>query len=198
MQKILYKKIHNIPTRGFSLVELMVSVSVFAIVMTVSVSTLIVLIDVNARTQSLHSVMSNLSFAIDNVTRNIRTGDTYYCTSTSSVESSFPSGEQDCASDSAIVFNRGVDGVRAGYRLNGGVIEHRIDSGGATDAWLAVTSSNVVVTNFDLTVAGVGGVGTNEIQPTVLILVSGFVNDGLSDVTEFSLQTGVTQRVIDI
>ena len=64
---------------GFTLVEMIVSLAIFAIVVTVSVGALLVLVGTNQRLQSEQSVMTNLSFALDSMTREIRTGSYYYC-----------------------------------------------------------------------------------------------------------------------
>ncbi len=66
---------------GFTLVEMIVSLAIFAIVVTVSVGALLVLVGTNQRLQGEQSVMTNLSFALDSMTREIRTGSYYYCAS---------------------------------------------------------------------------------------------------------------------
>jgi prepilin-type N-terminal cleavage/methylation domain-containing protein len=69
---------------GFTLVEMIVSLAVFSIVVTVSVGALLVLVGTNQQLQGEQSVMTNLSFALDSMTREIRTGGAYYCESDSS------------------------------------------------------------------------------------------------------------------
>ncbi len=64
---------------GFTLVEMIVAVAVFSVVATVSVGALLMLIGTNEQLQSEQSVMTNLSFALDSMTREIRTGTWYYC-----------------------------------------------------------------------------------------------------------------------
>ncbi len=66
---------------GFSLVEMIVSLAVFSIVATVSVGALLVLISSNIQLQNEQSVMTNLSFALDSMAREIRTGTDYFCSS---------------------------------------------------------------------------------------------------------------------
>ncbi|MBX9765465.1 type II secretion system GspH family protein, partial [Patescibacteria group bacterium] len=48
------------PRRGFTLVELMVAVSIFAIVMMIGVGALLSLVQTNRRAQAINSVMNNL------------------------------------------------------------------------------------------------------------------------------------------
>ncbi len=70
---------HQVYQSGFTLVEMIVSLAIFAIVVTVSVGALLVLVGTNQRLQDEQSVMTNLSFALDSMTREIRTGSHYYC-----------------------------------------------------------------------------------------------------------------------
>lgn len=69
---------------GFTLVEMIVSLALFSIVITISVGALLVLISANQQLQEEQSVMTNLSFALDSMTREIRTGIHYYCDSQNS------------------------------------------------------------------------------------------------------------------
>jgi len=66
---------------GFTLIEMIVSLGLFSIVITISVGALLVLIATNEQLQAEQSVMTNLSFALDSMTREIRTGTNYYCAS---------------------------------------------------------------------------------------------------------------------
>ena len=78
---------------GFTLVEMIVS-RYFSIVVTTAVGAMLVLISTNQQLQSEQNVMTNLSFALDTMTREIRTGYNYYCTTSDTN----PSGEtkNDC------------------------------------------------------------------------------------------------------
>lgn len=67
--------------RGFSLIEIIVSLGVFSVVITIAVGALLMLVAANAQLQSEQVVMTNLSFALDSMTREIRTGTDYYCIS---------------------------------------------------------------------------------------------------------------------
>jgi prepilin-type N-terminal cleavage/methylation domain-containing protein len=66
-------------SRGFSLVELMVAISLFAIVMLVAVGALLSLVDANRKARALESVMNNLNIAIDGMVRSMRMGNTFNC-----------------------------------------------------------------------------------------------------------------------
>ncbi len=66
---------------GFTLIEIIVSLALFSVVITIAVGALLILIASNRQLQNEQSVLSNLSFALDSMTREIRTGANYYCAS---------------------------------------------------------------------------------------------------------------------
>jgi len=204
-----YKKKYKNTQGGFSLVELMVSLTIFAIVMTVSIGTLLVMIDANSKAQSLYSVMTNLSFAVDNITRNIRTGNEHYCDPSVSATgngNALPGGSPgglDCAEGHAIAFSPGTysGGVeRIGYRyIDGKSIEQKQDMTAAPGSWINITGDEVTITAFDVVVANTDtywGGGDME-QPEISLFIKGYVNNGLDTNTDFSLQTKVVRRILD-
>jgi hypothetical protein len=58
---------------------MIVSLGIFSVVVTTSVGALLVLVSSNQKLQGEQSAMSNLTFAMDSMTREIRTGYNYYC-----------------------------------------------------------------------------------------------------------------------
>ena len=62
------------PNLGFTLVEMLVSISVFLVVMLVAASSLLSIIDGNNKAQSLKSAINNLNFALEDMEKNIRVG----------------------------------------------------------------------------------------------------------------------------
>ena len=64
-------------TAGFTLIEMIVSLALFSVVITISVGALLVLIASNRQLQDEQAVLTNLSFALDSMTREIRTGSAY-------------------------------------------------------------------------------------------------------------------------
>lgn len=184
---------------GFSLIELMVSLTVFAIVMLVCTSTLLTMISANAKAQAMTSAMTNLSFALDSITREIRMGYHYYC-DTNIVSFPATGSTHDCvgsAVGNSIVFTRGRDSAHVGYRLNGTKLEQKIDSGN----WTQLTADEVIVNSFELTTQNTDTYDDNgdTRQPTVDLILKGQVNDiqGISN-SSFNIQTHIVQRRLDI
>ncbi|MFT5832137.1 MAG: prepilin-type N-terminal cleavage/methylation domain-containing protein [Candidatus Paceibacteria bacterium] len=69
---------------GFTLIEIIVSLALFSVVVTIAVGALLILIASNRQLQDEQSVLSNLSFAVDSMTREIRTGANYFCAANNS------------------------------------------------------------------------------------------------------------------
>ncbi len=73
------------PYAGFTLIEMIVSLGVFAVVSTITVGALLTLVAANQRFQYEQGIMSNLSFAVDSMAREMRMGFNYFCASAASV-----------------------------------------------------------------------------------------------------------------
>lgn len=220
----LFTKTHiqvpHSPMRGFTLIELMVSLTIFSILMVVSTGTLLTLIDVNAKAQALSSSATNLSFALDSITREIRTGHYYNCQEASGIDTLPGDTEEDgdsqpfldpldCENGSdSITFIRDRDGYKIGYRrteVDGrGVIQQKIlERDGDEIEWEDLTSSDVSIDIFSITVEDSTVYGNNgsgpgaKDQPYVLLHIEGHVNNGLETDTDFSIQTSIVQRRLD-
>lgn len=184
------------PSRGLTLIEVLVSISIFSIVMVVSVGALVSINDTNQETQLQRTITDNLNFALENMARNLRVGTNYHCDFNVS-----PIGTpRDCASGaSSIVFegykgNPTNPGDQIAYRLNSatGIIERSLDAGGI---FYPLTSSELDVENLLFYVTGTGA---NDLrQPAITIVVSGTATFKDGAVMRFNLQTAVSQRKLD-
>jgi prepilin-type N-terminal cleavage/methylation domain-containing protein len=208
------RRIQKDRIRGFSLVELMVSLSLFSTVMVISVGTLLVMININAKGQALYSSSTNLSFALDNMTRELRTGYHYFCDDAgayyyTSLPEDYPSDgadnfAQDCSSKDFIAFTREWDSHRMGYRLANSAIEFREEQSDGTlvTDWTPITSKNIVVSTFDMTVKGAESFydGNNTAQAVIDISVKGSAanNNGLDTSTDFNIQSHIVAHRLDV
>lgn len=195
---------------GFSLIEVLVSLAIFAVVVTMSVGTMIVMIDANSKAQFSQSISSNMAFALDSMTRDIRTGTDYRC-SNSSTDGALQLNDRsnyvpnDCMGGrSAFAFTEsggslttGLASNRIGFRhrtVDGvGRIERKLSTDGGP--WQAITSENVNITELTFTVRNTNT--SDSLSPQVTIYIKG---EGVGDIqdTEFVLQTTITQRALDI
>lgn len=85
---------------GFTLIEIIVSLAVFSIVITMAVGALLILIGTSEQLRGEQSVMTNLTFAVDSMTREIRTGTDYFCDSRPNTTASHPGGIDNMFNDS--------------------------------------------------------------------------------------------------
>lgn len=201
-------------TRGFTLIEIMVAVSIFAIVMLIGVGALLTMVEVNKRAQGINSVMNNLNAAVEQMSRSIRVGSTYYCGESSVAPSplilSLPN---DCANQGGLLLAFEETGGdpdditdQVVYRLNGTQLERSLCSGANQTcaggqkhgAWVAITAPEVEITNFRFYVTGSTPFSGGDFeQPRVVMVIRGTA-DVQGGPTEFTIQSSVTQRLIDI
>jgi len=199
----------NTTKAGFTLVEVLVSLSLFTVVVTMSVGTLLILIDTNAKQQNMQTVMTNLSFALDSMTREIRTGYYYECESNANnlekvdgkVNKDCPTGESNFAfSESGGSLTSGKGSSRIAYRLEGNSIERRLGnptSGGVN--WQKITAPEVVISELKFIVTDTEPYSDGNLKsPTVTIFLSGTAGDIVGLDSSFNIQTTVTQQVLDL
>lgn len=197
-----------IQNQGFTLIEMIVSLGIFSIVVTTAVGAMLILISTNQQLQSEQNVMTNLSFALDTMTREIRTGYNYYCTSNTAqinFHENIGAAVNDCDSGREGNTKQGVSFYEGGKSLTGASSATRIiyyyDAGTESiyrkiggDSAQAIVSSGLAITDAQFYVTGTT-LGDTE-QPTVTIyLEAQDVND---DSKTYYLQTTVTQRILDI
>ncbi len=62
------------PKKGFTLIEIMVAVSIFVIVAFITTSTLLALMAASRKAQTMRLIMDNMNFSLDSMTNKIRFG----------------------------------------------------------------------------------------------------------------------------
>lgn len=196
--------------RGFTLIEMLVSLALFAIVVTTSVGTLLVLIDANAKAQSIQIAINNLSFALDSMTRQMRTGTDFYCgNNIATIQSSgnLRTGRRDCTSGGeGIAFTDSRTGERIGYAIQGPnpqgtEILRKVDvPSGSSGSWLSMTGDNIVVTELGFWVSGAADSLSDgdEFPPAITIYIEAEVGDVSGLGSTYQVQTTVTQRQYDL
>ena len=200
-------------TSGFTLIEMMVAVTVFSVVMLVAAGSLLTVIDANRKALRLQDVLSSLNFALESMSRTARVGATYH---------GFPGigtiphpltgppieNPNDCSGSTggtAFAFEpyRGDPNDKSDqvvYRLNQDTpsdtswIERSTDGG---NTWVPLTPPEVKITEFRVFVYGAKR--TDQEQPRMRLRIRGSAGTaGRRDVSTFDIQTTITQRVLDI
>lgn len=185
---------------GFSLIELLVSMTIFSIVITMATGTLLVLIDANSKAQNKQQILNNLTIGVDSMSREIRTGYNYFCASTQQATAPGENAVQDCSGGTYLAIVEAGDSLTQGagprieyyYNAIAGTIERRLPGG----TWLPITASNVDITVAEFIVRNTSK--TDDEQPTVTIYIEGTAGDLAEVESDFVIQTSVTQRPLDI
>jgi prepilin-type N-terminal cleavage/methylation domain-containing protein len=180
MSFLTYNKISSRYHRGFTLVEMIVAVAIFATVVLIAVGALLSIVSANRKANELRVVMENLNFAIESIARDIRTGEDYGCTGVSG----------DCSASSRLTF---IDqsGALVEYQFQGSAIKRNIEGKS-----VPVTSSEVVIEDVRFYVTGASPSGDSR-QPRVLMVIKGLAGIEGRNETRFNLQTTVSQRDSD-
>ncbi len=180
--------------KGFTLIEVMVSVSIFSIVMLVATGSVFSIVEANKKTHSLKSVMTNLNFALESMARDMRVGLKYSC-----------NGVGDCAAGgTSFIYkaNRSVDGNgsydvsdsndRIEYTLSAGHLMKRIYGAGASA--YAITADEITISSLKF--YSTGTAASDGKQPKVVMTIRGYAGVGKTR-SDFNIQTTVSQRSID-
>lgn len=181
-------------TSGFTLIEVLVSISIFSIVMLIATGAVFTIVESNKKTHSLKSVMTNLNFALESMARDMRVGFNYRC-----------NGAGDCITGGTTFIykaNRDVDGDgfynsadsndQIEYTVSGERLTKRIYSNGQAAVPVTASEIHILSMNFYL----VGTSSSDGKQPKVLITIQGYAGSGKTR-SDFNIQTTISQRSID-
>jgi prepilin-type N-terminal cleavage/methylation domain-containing protein len=197
---------------GFTLVEMIVSLTLFSVVITISIGALLSLIGSNDQLRSEQTVMTNLAFALDSMTREIRTGSYYNCgPSVSNLDTATynQDGLGTTTEDCLGVNNRGLSFIEGGDSITG-VARNRIAyyfddtnnrimrrvGGGPSNQSQSMTADDIHIEDMRIWVTSSDTLSSGDTrQPTVTI----FIEARESATGEsYYVQTTVTQRSLDL
>ncbi|MDO8424020.1 MAG: type II secretion system protein [bacterium] len=171
--------------RGFTLIELMTAVSIFLLIMTVSMGSIVGVFDASRRSRSLKTVMSNLNMAIESMGKEMRYGRNYHC-GQGNIAS-----PRNCPSGDTLMSFLSSEDLQITYRLNDTAIEKKVGD----EVYVAVTAPEIIIDELTFYTLGAGT--DNTLQPKVLIIIKSHAGSGKSR-TDFTLETLVSQRALDI
>jgi len=202
-------------TKGFTIIEMMVSVALFSMVILMSVASLMSLIDASQKTRSIRTTMDNLHLVVDSMSRDLRLGSKYYCQTESSPRIVLPSGTGDTKVHDCKYTDGGGQylafrdryGKTGFYRFDGSCLQKKVtsrdwlldytdvltgpDSIGAFYTCQTPTD-NISITRFRFYVYNTGS-GSNA-QPYVVLSIQGKAGSGKTAST-FSIMTSISQRI---
>ncbi len=201
--------------KGFTLIEMLVSISLFSIVMMISVGTLLTLVDANRKAQNVSTITTNLHFALDLMSRTIRTGTNYYCGD--SIPVSYVS-TSNCPYGGRVIAFKDQNGVLTAYIYDGtagnqkiyrirdidlvGTMGYGIFSSGEINAKEEMTATPALVLE-DMKFIVTGSeryfpAKSNKDQPSVRILLKAKAGTDPETGATMNIETTIVQRTLDL
>lgn len=195
--------------RAFTLVEIMVAISIFSIVALVSVDAFITADRISKKAQAMKTIIDNLHFALNTISFNLQQGGTYHCVqnmallNAASDLENFGSSPQDCPK---ITGGTGEGGPAIVVRSPKSGDTHTIiykfeadqiwywESGLSMTGFAPITIDNLVIDNLRFYVINAQEV-TAKTVPRVFFTVAGVAKLDSDFETRFQLQTVVSERI---
>lgn len=162
--------------RGFTLIEIIVAIGIFTAVITMALATFLNISNIQRKAGALRAINDNLNFALEVMSREIRSGKGYCDSSCSASSFNFTNSQ-----DKKVV-----------YRLYENSIEMSSDGG---SSFLRLTSPEIKIDN--LTFIVIGESAGDEKQPRVTIILNGLSVDPKIEELKLNIQTTVSQRRLD-
>jgi prepilin-type N-terminal cleavage/methylation domain-containing protein len=183
----------NTSTRaGFTLVEMIVSVGLFAIVMLVTMTGYLALVNLERKARTTNDLVTNLTFVLDTMSRSMRTGTNFQC-----------NGGGNCwlsPGESFTFVNDQNQIVTYRYDTTHHSIGQCVGGGACTDT----TDSVLVDPRVTIPTGGLkfyvdGTSKGDSMQPHVTMTVKGTLTpDAVTGPVSFTIQTSASQRLLDI
>jgi prepilin-type N-terminal cleavage/methylation domain-containing protein len=216
----MQKKIIKNNNRGFTLIEVLVSLTLFTIVLVMAGGTVVSVIDINKRNQAISSVVNNLNYSIDSMIRDIKTGYLYKCdysgtyTVMALKEVSVIPSQSDCINLTLVSTISGVD-VVVKYDFvqpvptssqNGYILKTVFDVNGSQLGMYNITDkTNVNIESLNLSVKNPDALSCDSSivtcdygQPSVAVVIKGMAGSQQIEVSKFYVQTFISQRLINV
>ena len=208
------KKIHT-QQSGFTLIEIMISIGLFVVIMTLGITAVLNINRGHKKTQAMRTAFDNLSFIMEDMSRNIRLGSNIRCLTSSDINASpldvsLLSGG-DCSTQNPTLFmsftpplvdptdptKKTVYAILNDTALTPPVTRiYKITGSSSSTALQAITPPDIYI---DATRSGFVLTGTSisdTRQARVVIRLAGEIH--YQDITTpFDLQTTVSQRLLD-
>ena len=186
---------------GFTLIEIMVALSIFMVIMLAAIGSLVVSSDAASKARQTRIVMDSVGFAMENITRNIRMGTKFTCVTNQTIDLSKDPSPANCDGGNFVAFipAKQPSSSRIGYKRT-----LRYDTKGPSGASTATlqscdqtnTCTDIVSPDVDITYLKfflVGAESSEQVQPNVYILLKGAIKTkGVWN--DFAIQTMASQR----
>ena len=187
----MFKKNKKQKIGGYTIIETMIAVSIFLIVVTIGMGALLNSNSIHQKSQDTRAIMDNLSFIMEEMSKNLRLGYDYS-----------PNGETQQITFTPPVVNNDGGTPKWSYKIESGNVLKSTDPS-KNDSWVQLNSFdsfNKSGVRINESLSGFIVSGTSPIdtvQPFVIIKLVGTISSR-GTTTPFNLQTSVSQRLIDL
>src|SRR3989338_3254669 len=104
--------------KGFTLVEMIVSIGLFTIVLFISSSAFLAVLNADRKSRFTRIATDSLNISLEDMARRIKTGSAYYC-GDKVIGMSSLTNTMDCVSGTTIVFTEQDGATRTFYHFDG-------------------------------------------------------------------------------
>ena len=190
---------------GYTIIETMIAIALFIVIVMAGMGALLNANLLHQKSQDMRSIIDNLSFVMEDMSRNLRTGFDYQCfdAGNPTLSPATLGAARSCADGWAVAFEyaSGNESTFADqwayYISNDGKIFKSVDGAGS---FVQLTPDEIVIdaaSSFSVLGAEPLDPDVDKQQPLIGIRLFGEIT--YKDVvTPFSLQTSVSQRLVDI
>ncbi len=190
---------------GFTIIEVMIATAVFLIVVTIGINALLSASVLHDKSQGMRSILDSMSFAMEDISKNMRTGYHYYCVTVSDSMSNVNSSKSGPTCVGVAFESASGDQANSNdqwvYYLSGGKL-YKAVAGPYTSLavnFIQLTPDEVVLdsSSFFSVLGAESNISGNHQQAFTTIHLTGKITyKGV--VTPFALQTSVSERLLDI
>jgi len=184
---------------GYTIIETMIAISLFIVIVMIGMEALLNANLLSIQSQKSRSIMDNMSFIMEDMSRNLRTGYDYHCVdATDSVLTD--TAVHSCANGGGISFKSTsiVGGGQWVYYISTDKKIYKSTQGGQAGTFIQLTPDEVAIDSISgFTVLGAEPPLGDSQQPFVIIRLVGTITYQ-KVIIPFSLQTSVSERQADL
>jgi len=189
-KKNLYKN-----NNGYTILETMVATSLFLVVVVLGMTSLLNASTIHKKSQDMRSIMDNLSFIMDDISKNLRTGYDFHCIDDSDTTATDP---YSCSEGKGVSF-KASSGEQWVYVIYEDDSLRKSVSGGENNSFFTLSVPEITIDSISsFSVIGAEPLLSDTEQPFVTIRLMGNIISQNGVITPFSLQTSVSQRSADV
>lgn len=173
--------------KGFTLIEMLVSISLFSVVLVIILGAMLTIIDVNRKAQALASVINNFNASVESMNRVIKSAE----------PDSIQITDNNTRLKLTINNAYGLVGPQASMSGDVDVVFRFNEEDGRIERSLNNGSSFLSITSQDVTIQRLRFLEVGSLQPEIIIIMAG--EAGVSEIskTTFDIMTTVSQRQLD-